>query len=119
MRNRKPPLHRPPWQETREARLARVHRATEAQRASASARGYDHAWTSLRRRFIAAHPWCAMCAAEGRERRAEVVDHVQGVKEAPHLRLDPGNLRSLCRAHHTRRTASDPRQGGFGRRKGD
>lgn len=115
-RNMKPPLFRPAYQRTEADREAE-RRKRDAMRPAAHLRGYDAAWHALRRAFIAAHPWCAMCAARGIERRAEVVDHVQGVREAPHLRLDPGNLRSMCRPCHTRRTAADPMQGGFGKHK--
>lgn len=31
------------------------------------------------------------------------VDRVQSIREAPHRRLDPTNLRTLCRLHHNRK----------------
>lgn len=118
MRNRKPPLWRPPHQQTEAERRAAYQKRLDALRGSASARGYDAAWHALRARHIAEHPHCVACAAAGTARRAEIVDHIQPVKVRPDLRLDAGNLRSLCRPCHTRRTADDPTGGGFGRRMG-
>lgn len=36
---------------------------------------------------------------------AKHVDHKQTIRSAPHLRLDPANLRSLCHSCHSRHTA--------------
>jgi 5-methylcytosine-specific restriction protein A len=65
-------------------------------RPNAAARGYDHAWSKLRAQHLALHPLCIRCNAP-----AVVVDHVKTVRSHPHLRLDPSNLQSLCRSHHS------------------
>jgi 5-methylcytosine-specific restriction protein A len=72
-------------------------------RPSARQRGYDAAWQKLRTAFIAEHPVCAVpgCGAPSAE-----VDHVRTVRERPDLRLEPSNLRALCKGCHSRRTAS-------------
>jgi 5-methylcytosine-specific restriction endonuclease McrA len=74
---------------------------------SAAARGYDHEWLLLRRRHIRDEPDCRACAFRGVTRRAHAVDHVIPVRVAPHRRLDPTNLQSLCRSCHERKTAAD------------
>ena len=68
--------------------------------ASATARGYGYRWQQERLRFLAAHPLCCMCEAEGRVTAATVVDH-----EVPHqgdqqLFWDRTNWRAMCKPHH-------------------
>lgn len=69
-------------------------------------RGYDAAWLRLRDRYIAEHPLCEQCEAEGRITIAEQVDHIREFagRDDP-LRLDWGNLRSLCERCHMTKTA--------------
>jgi hypothetical protein len=90
------------------ARLARVKerkaRAEEA-RPGARARGYDADWQRLRARHLAAHPACVRCGEA-----ASVVDHVVAVRLAPHRRLDPANLQSLCvHCHSSAKQAAERR----------
>lgn len=66
-------------------------------RPGARARGYDRAWERLRARHLRDFP---SCSVRGCGRPAEHVDHVVPVRLAPHRRLDPLNLQSLCRVHH-------------------
>lgn len=68
-------------------------------RAGRQARGYDAAWYRLRARHLRANPRCIICGV-----RAEHVDHVQPIRQAPHRRLDPFNLQSLCEHHHNQAT---------------
>ncbi|WP_082735305.1 MULTISPECIES: HNH endonuclease [Hyphomicrobiales] len=75
-------------------------KAKDAERGSAAERGYDADWRALRAQFIAANPQCVECGAP-----AKHVDHIRTIREAPHLRLDPRNLRSLCHSCHSRHTA--------------
>jgi 5-methylcytosine-specific restriction endonuclease McrA len=63
---------------------------------------YDHAWRRLRDSFIAEHPRCEW---PGCSSPADEVDHVVSVRVDPSRRLDPTNLRSLCRPHHRAVTA--------------
>jgi 5-methylcytosine-specific restriction protein A len=53
-------------------------------------------------------PNCAACGAPGTD-----VDHIRAHRGDEELRLDPGNLRTLCRACHSRKTVGV--DGGFGR----
>ena len=49
-------------------------------------------WSKLRKRFIRAHPYCAVC---GRVKRLEV-HHVKDVSTYPELELEWFNLITLC-----------------------
>lgn len=96
----KPPTHRPKGQRTPEQNRAHY----EQSRPQARARGYDGDWSKLRKTFLSQHP---LCCIEGCGERATVVDHIQSIRARPDLRLDPTNLRSMCRSHHSARTMKD------------
>jgi 5-methylcytosine-specific restriction protein A len=120
VKNMRPPLFRPSFQrdpvEAARARLAawRKRQAEqEAARPTAAARGYDKDWFRVRALVLRERPWCAPCATRGIERKAEVVDHVQSISEAPHLRLERSNLMPMCAACHNGKTIRRDR--GFGR----
>jgi len=91
-------------------RQATRQKANDAARGTPAERGYDKDWWRLRAAFLKAHPTCCVCGA-----KATHVDHIKSVKEAPHLRLVPTNLRSMCGPCHSRRTARDQSQA-WGRR---
>ena len=55
---------------------AEVKRALDRQRPSAARRGYGPRWRRARAAFLAQHPLCAACRAQGRVVPATVVDHV-------------------------------------------
>lgn len=82
--------------------------------ASSTARGYGQDWRRLRLRILDAEPLCRFCAAEGRVTAATDVDHIEPFRglDDPR-RLDPGNLRPLCRPCHAARTAKQATGGGF------
>jgi 5-methylcytosine-specific restriction enzyme A len=79
-----------------------------AERGTASERGYDGAWRKLRAAYFATHPACeatngaAACGAPG-----AIVDHVKPHRGDDALRLDPMNLQTLCRRHHTMKTVGE------------
>jgi 5-methylcytosine-specific restriction enzyme A len=79
-------------------------RAHDQARGSASARGYDVAWQRLRGRFLQVHPWCS---APGCNAKAAEVDHIVPISVDPSKRLVWGNLRALCKSHHSQRTMTD------------
>ena len=85
------------------ARAARIERA----------RFYNGTrWRRLARRHLAANPLCVFCG-----RLTELVDHVAPRLDRPDLAYDPANLRSCCRACHSR--FGEKHMGGGGRgRKG-
>lgn len=75
-------------------------------------------WKQLRREHLGEHPCCVKCLSEGAppaQARGNVVDHIQ-----PHAGnwdkfADPANLQTLCKKHHSSKTARE--DGGFGNRK--
>jgi 5-methylcytosine-specific restriction endonuclease McrA len=44
-------------------------------------------------------PWCTRCGARGVD-----VDHIVTIARAPHLRLEPSNLRTFCHSCHSKIT---------------
>jgi 5-methylcytosine-specific restriction protein A len=68
----------------------------DARRPSARQRGYDADWAKLRADFLGAYPCCARCG-----NKADVVDHIKTIREAPHRRLDITNLQALCTPCHS------------------
>ncbi len=78
-------------------------------RESASARGYDSHWRKLRLVVLWERP---VCEEPGCDTPATEVDHILAIeKGGTHER---GNLRSLCKACHSRKTVMC--DGGLGRR---
>ena len=81
-----------------------VHARVDRDRGNSSARGYGHAWrTRVRPAALAREPLCRFCLEQGRTVQATEVDHVDGNSR----NNDPANLRCLCHACHSRRTATD------------
>ena len=57
---------------------------------------YGKAWQKLRRQVLEEENWrCWSCGDI-----AESVDHIVGVKDAPHLVLVRSNLRAACPTHN-------------------
>jgi 5-methylcytosine-specific restriction enzyme A len=63
-------------------------------------------WRAFRRSFLAEHPTCADCEAEGRVTLATTVHHVRKRADDPTGSgwFDPANCISLCKSHHDSRT---------------
>ena len=88
------------------------HKVRDQWKGNASARGYDGAWKRLRASHVEAHPLCEDCLLEGVVNPEQIeVDHVtpfHGIDDP--LRLDPNNLRSLCKRHHQIKTQREQRR---------
>ena len=86
-------------------------RGDDNHRGSAWRRGYDDDWRSVRREYLAEHPFCERQSKCGRlpmsMRLATEVHHRQTVARRPDLRLDPTNLEALCHACHSEITARE------------
>ena len=82
-------------------------RRPDTDRPNARQRGYDREWDRVRSAHISRFPKCAVCGEP-----ADDVDHIVPISEAPHRRLDPDNLQSLCRKHHNQKTKSQGRGAG-------
>lgn len=74
---------------------------------SANDRGYNRAWQKARKQYLAAHPLCVQCVAEGRYRKATVVDHIIPHRGDERLFWDRSNWQPLCKAHHDRKTGNE------------
>jgi 5-methylcytosine-specific restriction endonuclease McrA len=98
----KPPVFRPRHAGIDKQSERARRRAYEKTRATPAERGYDADWRRVRAEHLAAHPFCAHCGSGGDLQ----VDHVESIAKRPDLRLDPSNLRTLCRSCHGRVSAA-------------
>jgi len=64
-------------------------------------------WQSLRAAQLAKEPWCADCLKQGEHVFASEVDHVAPHNGDPSLFFDESNLGSLCKSHHSTKTANE------------
>jgi 5-methylcytosine-specific restriction protein A len=79
-------------------------RAYDAGRGSASQRGYDATWQRVRRMHLANKPLCHDCFNEGgRVTIATEVHHIIAKRDGGTNEFE--NLMSLCKSHHSQRTA--------------
>jgi 5-methylcytosine-specific restriction protein A len=90
---------------------AEVKRTLDRERPSAARRGYGSRWRRARAAFLAQHPLCTACRAQGRVVQATVVDHL-----VPHHRdrrrfWDERNWAPSCKPCHDRKTAREGRWG--------
>ena len=92
----KPPVHRPPGFRS----AAEVKRALDRERPSAARRGYGPRWRRARAAFLARHPLCAACRAQGRVVPATVVDHVVPHRGDQGAVLGRGNWAPSCKPCH-------------------
>lgn len=94
------PVHLPPGVTV----ATRARRRYDAERGSASARGYDRRWERFRAWVLATWPLCRDCEAAGRVTASNEVHHIAKLRERPDLRLDPDNVLALCKPCHDTRT---------------
>lgn len=89
------------------------YKREDEQRGTAHQRGYTRAWAKARKRYLAANPICVECDKEGRLTPATEVDHIEPHKGDRDLFWDESNWQSLCKSHHSSKTARE--DGGWGR----
>lgn len=78
-------------------------REYDSHRPTATQRGYNSIWQRLRRMQLAAHPLCHDCQAEGLVKMGGEVHHIVAKRNGGEDSLD--NLMTLCKSHHSQRTA--------------
>ncbi|WP_211181809.1 HNH endonuclease [Staphylococcus capitis] len=63
------------------------------------------AWNEVRRQVLKRSNYeCAWCREEGKVTTDNLeVDHIKELQDRPDLKLDPDNLRVLCKACHNKR----------------
>lgn len=83
-------LHKPP----------RLRVADAAVRGSRQQRGYDRQWEKVQALKVKDDPLCGRCLDKGKLTPTQMVHHKIPVDIRPDLRLDPGNLESLCWSCH-------------------
>jgi len=64
-------------------------------------------WKAMRAGQLASHPWCAECGKVGALVMATEVDHTTPHHGDPQLFFDANNLGSLCKPHHSSKTAEE------------
>jgi len=98
-----------------EQHLPIYNRQIDANRGTATERGYTYEWTQYSIRYRHAHPLCVMCQAEGRVTAATCVDHIKPVSgpDDPLFWVE-SNHQSLCDSCHSKKTATSDQ--GFGNR---
>jgi 5-methylcytosine-specific restriction protein A len=80
-------------------------RAIDARRGTPSQRGYDSHWQRVRTMFLAEHPLCVTCEAEGRVVGATEVHHIKPLADGG-SNAD-SNLMALCKACHSKITINE------------
>ena len=71
---------------------------------SAASRGYGRAWQKASKQYLAAHPLCVRCMAEGKYKKATVVDHIVPHRGDETLFWDRDNWQALCKSCHDHKT---------------
>jgi len=72
---------------------------------------YGRRWRKLRTLYLARHPLCRMCKADGRISSATEVDHIQKHNGNPELFYAWDNFQGLCADHHRGTKARQERSG--------
>lgn len=76
---------------------------------------YGRRWQRARTEFLAKHPFCVDCQAEGNLfGLAEELDHERPHKGSYDLFWDPANWTPRCKRHHSEKTSREVRFGGAG-----
>ncbi len=80
-------------------------RLFDVRRGNSNDRGYGATWRRLRALQLLREPLCRKCAEQGFIEEAREVDHI--IPKARGGRNDDSNLQSLCKPHHSAKTASE------------
>jgi len=90
--------------------LCVVHARKQAQTQTRQG-SYGRPWRRIRDAHLVDHPWCVHCLEQGLHVVADEVDHIIPHRGDVARLRDPTNLQSLCKSHHSAKTA---REVGFG-----
>lgn len=82
-------------------------RANDLRRGSSTQRGYDYRWQQTRKGYLANHPLCTLCEADGRVTAANEVDHIIPIQVDPMRKYDRTNWQPLCKPCHVAKTNKD------------
>ena len=81
------------------------NRRFDANRGTTKERGYAGTWPARRALWLAKNPLCVECERNGEVVAANEVDHI--VPKAQDGADDESNYQSLCRHHHSQKTARE------------
>jgi 5-methylcytosine-specific restriction protein A len=81
------------------------HKTSDQRRGSAASRGYGRRWQAASSQFKADNPLCVECLKDGIVEAAFAVDHIIPHRGDQRLFWATSNWQSLCRTHHSRKTA--------------
>ena len=90
-----PPTFRPPWFPASVIKREQ-QRTHDDHRGSARERGYTNKWDKARLHYLAAHPLCICCGAQGMIHPATVVDHIEPHKGDMVKFWNRANWQGLC-----------------------
>lgn len=74
-------------------------------------------WQDMRIYVLYRDKTCRLCSTPDRPVPATEVDHIQDLKDAPQLRLDPDNLQGLCKSCHSKKTFETKMKGSWEKTK--
>jgi len=94
--------------------LSARRRASHVRNGNARDHGYSARWDRYSRAFLALHPLCVRCLAQGRTTASQVTDHITPHRGDRELFWNRGNLQALCKSCHDTKTATED-GGGFAR----
>lgn len=77
----------------------------DATRGTAAKRGYGAKWQRYREAYLAQHPLCERCQANGRLVAATVINHRRDHRGDMRLFWDAANHEALCKSCHDAHTA--------------
>jgi len=86
------------------ANTYRAH-SYEQDRRTARQRGYNSRWDKCSKLYLAAHPLCKMCEANGVVKLATQTDHIIPHRGDRRLFWDHDNWQPLCESCHSAKTA--------------
>jgi 5-methylcytosine-specific restriction enzyme A len=72
---------------------------------------YGWRWRNARKLYLARHPRCRMCQAQGKITAATVVDHVRPHRGDLVLFWDERNWQPLCESHHNSAKQKEEKSG--------
>jgi 5-methylcytosine-specific restriction protein A len=85
-------------------REKQARREYDQRRGKTTDRGYGWDWQQFRAQLQQEHPLCHDCLDQGRVEPATDYHHIVKVRDDPTRKLDPTNIRPLCKRHHDVRT---------------
>lgn len=82
--------------------------AVERQRRFECSNAYDYRWSNFSKIYRKTNPFCVECLKYGIYNQSNTqVDHIIPLEQRPDLKYDYDNMQTLCRSHHSVKTAKE------------